>query len=203
MMNNYYQSQSYLTEKTIVLNMLRMAATGEINMLDQSKPSCQSRPSTSHSQYVWNPHNSSREGNDMILDHKELYNSWRKEQISTEETSFKLPVHDTIIRSAQSRLSMKNHGEKLSFHDRLQNDLDRIETRRQQSRRSSKHVWSSQSRPQTAGLVPNRPFSQSRNRPRSRSAGSGVTNNDPFMPTPPVKVQISQVIKTPVLRPNC
>ncbi len=163
-----------------------MAATGEINMLDQSKPSYQTRPNTSQFPYVWNPNNSSQNNNGMV-GQIEPPHSCIKEEVFTEDGAFKLPVHDTIIRSAHSRLSMKNEYEKLTFHDRLQNDLDVIERRRQKSRGST---ITSQSRPQTAGLV--RPFSQSRNRPRSRSAGSRVINSDSFMPSPLIKVRAIQ-----------
>lgn len=192
----------------IVLNMLRMAATGEINQLAPNS-SCNmpnqqlSRPSTGQSVYVWDPHNSQHGGNGGGTNHhlppvnqQPPDHTHHSEEI-VDDGLFKLPVHDTIIRSAQSRLSMKhNNGEPQSFHDRLQNELDKVETRRlRMSSRGSTinngrlHSASNRSRPTSAGLLPpavnNRPVSQSRsNRPRSRSAGSSSSSRKDYYPPP-------------------
>ncbi len=170
-------------EKTIVLNMLRMAATGEINKLTQSQSSQQSRPNSAHSVYVWNPRHQTEQPSDT---QQELYQSWKDPVQPGQEGPFKLPTHDTIIRSAHSRLSMRNGNEKPNFHDRLQNELDQVESRLQ-SRRSSRPSSAIHNRPMSAGLGSRR--FHSGYRPRSRSTSS--INHDIKIPAPPIRVQVT------------
>ena len=179
--------------------MLRMAATGEIGQLAQSQtaPNHTCRPNTAQSLYIWNPQNSGLETTKQLqVDHhpQEQHQPWSMDPVSLDGMPFKLPTHDTIIRSAHSRLSMRKENGIQNFHDRLQSELDQKETRRPITRGSSKQI-SVYSRPTSAGLLP-RPFSQIRNRPRSRSAGSRVSKTEQLlMLTPPVRVQVSGALR--------
>ena len=156
-----------------------MAATGEIHKLTQSQSSHKSRPNSAQSVYVWNPHQTEQSGDTQ----QELYQSWRDPIQPGQEGPFKLPTHDTIIRSAHSRLSMRNGNEKPNFHDRLQNELEQVESRLQ-SRRSSRAF---NNRPMSAGLGSRR--FQSGYRPRSSSI-----NHDIKVPAPPIRVQVTGAI---------
>ena len=160
--------------------MLRMAATGEIDPYP-------TRPQTHHSNYhyVWKPTLTSHEPEQASYDFQ-----INKEQTSDMDanTLFKLPKHDTVIQTAQSRLSSQQSDR--SFHDRLQNELDHQANtlRRLQSRHRSSSL---SNRPISTGLrgLP----SQQSSRPRSRSAGHFRTIcEDPFLPPPPVKVSATR-----------
>ena len=173
-----------------------MAASGEINHVTTPY---QSRPNSSKSLYMWNHHETPEKKDYPLLPPDPSY-PWNLE-LRSEDAPFKLPQHDTVIRSAQSRLMTSEGNERQRFHERLQNELDQTETIRLQqlSRGSSRHTSSLQSRPISAGLVPGiRPPSQSRSRPRSRSAGSAAsTKREQFMLSPPVKVGVSGVVRRP------
>lgn len=157
--------------------MLRMAATGEIDPYP-------TRPQTHHSNYhyVWKPTLTSQEPEQLSYDF----------QINNGETSdmdanipFKLPKHDTIIQTAQSRLSSRQSDR--SFHEQLQNELDhQANTLRHLH---SRHHSSLSNRPISNGLK----ASQQNLRPRSRSAGHFRTIcEDPFLPPPPIKVSATR-----------
>ena len=110
-------------EKTIVLNMLRMAATGEINPNPQQQPHSYTRNRIDEEveapAYVTNSHSSDGKGDRYLQDANEF--EW-----SSSDLPFKLPEHDTIIHRSHSRLSSLQSGvhSSGSFHQRLQKELD-------------------------------------------------------------------------------
>ena len=101
-------------EKTIVLNMLRMAATGEIDASPQMKPKHEHQQGIPPKDDQPPQHNT---GSHSLPIEKD----WEMED-SSGNLPFKMPQHDTIIRSTHSRLSSRQ-GEQ-SFHERLQSEID-------------------------------------------------------------------------------
>ena len=167
--------------------MMRMAATGEIDPFQQ-KSRNHTRPHTSESQYVWNPVQRS-----SYPPHVERPTVFEQSQSveSRYDTPFKLPKHDTIIRSAHSRFSFREGNEpQKNFHERLQNELDQAEMKSSQhSSKSRRNTASLQNRPNSADMI-KRPFSHRGTRPRSRSDGLQMTKEDHTLPPPPMRVTV-------------
>lgn len=172
------------TEKTIVLNMMRMAAAGEVDPFQQESRN-HTRPHTSESQYVWNP--VQRSSHPPHVERPTVF-----EQSQSVEgrfnTPFKLPKHDTIIRSAHSRFSFREPQK--NFHERLQNELDQAEMKSSQHpSKSRRNTTSLQNRPNSAEII-KRPFSHHGTRPRSRSVGLQMTKEDHTLSPTPMRVTV-------------
>lgn len=191
---------SRFAEKTIVLNMLRMVATGEINPYpQQSRPPTQGRIPEEQEPLSDQPINPSRgsRGESDLQEAQANEFDWPNADLP-----FKLPEHDTVIRRSHSRLSSRQSGGRLpaSFHQRLQQELDK-----QSTVQSSRLSTPSSKIRQRAASVSGAPIStewagrqrlSSSNhqcRPRSRSAGAIRNTSWEAQwnaPPPPVRVQV-------------
>ena len=204
-------------EKNIVLNMIRMAATGEI---DANPPS--TRPQTHESQYryVWSPEQSHTRKSrarrsdpthyfsDEETEFDFSYGANFQEQYPDEEypntTAFKFPEHDTVIQTARQ---LANLASRQSSRGQRTRSLDMSETKthgflsegghqmqaRPLSHRSSSAHHHSRSTSLTAMGGQTSTGSASHRRARSRSATATHTQgNDSQYPPPPVRVSVTK-----------
>lgn len=165
-----------LIEKTIVLNMLRMAAMGEIDPYPQQQQPTDTYKSNFHA-------NKPRHSQSRETDAKEPLNEAK--DLLEENTPFKLPKHDTIIQSAQSRTAEISRQSQRSFHERLQMELDQSETltRNRQRSRSLTTPPDKRSRPSSGRCTA---------RPCSAGGVYRTICNDSLYPPPPVRVTVSR-----------
>lgn len=162
--------------------MLRMAATGEIDPSPQMKPK--------YEQGGVPPTESKQPQPDDALSHTlPIAKDWEMEDRGN--LPFKMPQHDTIIRSTHSRLSLRQ-GE-TSFHKRLQSEIDQqVDTMKLRPASRQRQRSSSFSEHPVPTYLTKRPSTSRRSRLRPNSAGSCGIYQDPNLPPPPVSVSVSR-----------
>ena len=201
-----------ITEKNIVLNMIRMAATGEFdgaNVFSQSKASDQSDV-----RYIWAPDNSHAEhsehysylqGDDEFDFDHEMHRDATQchgdaaglQDPEPFQPSFKFPEHDTVIKTARQLSSLASR--KSSRADRLHHLQNmgmgipqgnpRPELEYVRGRPSREHPRSAS----LSGPMPTESFKRKSHRPRSRSANVPVGRKGAEQyPPPPVRVSVSK-----------
>lgn len=175
------------------MNMLRMAATGEI-----TSSSSQPCPNTSDSvnRFLQRP---DKAANDTPLprDPQQAEEMITAAQLSS-TLPFKVPEHDTIIRGAHSRLASSQSSRPGSaFQQALQQELD------QQAECLSLQLKSrsAKGRPRSSSLASRPlptdiPFHHPPPRGRTHSWSTGIPDvrNEPLLPPPPVKVRVTREV---------
>ena len=164
------------------MNMLRMAATGEI---EANLTRTSSRPSTKEGQ---------QQTPTVIpqVTEQAAVDSVAADKLSS-TLPFEVPEHDTVIRSAHSRLASRQSNRPGSaFHQTLQEELD------QQADRLSVQLKSSSRRPRSSSVT-SRPntasenaFQTQKSRTRSWNTALPPKQHEVHLPPPPVKVTISK-----------
>lgn len=206
------------TEKNIVLNMIRMAATGEI---DANPPS--TRPQTHESQYryVWSPEQShmrksraqrsdpthyfSDEETEFDFSYGENFQEQYPDEEYPNTTAFKFPEHDTVVQTARQ---LANLASRQSSRGQRTRSLDMSETKThgflseggyQMQARPLSHRSSSahhQSRPHhsrsTSLTAMGQTSTGSASHRRARSRSATATHTDSQYPPPPVRVSITK-----------
>lgn len=172
---SYYFSY---TEKTIVLNMLRMAAIGEI---DPNPQQVNNTPSDTHSQ-IATPNNKQTEENKTLSAIGGCHHYMSQSGDIDGASPFKLPQHDTIIRDAHSRLMSR--GSDRSFHERLQSELD-------QDLNKSSRLNTPGKRNRPFSFIPDQLVQPQSGTRKSISRSHGI-GSDVNCPPPPVHVHITQ-----------
>jgi hypothetical protein len=157
------------SEKMIVLNMLRMAATGEIDPYPHSANRSQCKESS-----IQHENHSIQHANDIPADF----------EFPIENPPFKYPQHDTIVKTAHSRLASRQNQPQMSFHERLQNELNNDQ--------ASKRGGTSNSRRRSKSISGQPSSSNGSRRPKSQSQGRDNPMAEPGYPPPPVRVNVSR-----------
>ena len=170
------------------MNMLRMAATGEIEAnISQSRPNTRN----SATQCLQRP-DKMASSTTFPQDFQQAEDTIAATQLRS-TLPFKVPEHDTIIRSAHSRLaSSQGNRPGSAFHQTLQQELDQQTERlyshlRSRSTKGRPRSSSLASRPVSTDLFSQHPLS----RGRTYSWTTGL-RNEPLLPPPPVKVRVTK-----------
>ena len=194
-------------EKSIVLNMIRMAATGEFDGANsaQSKASDQTDV-----RYIWAPENSQTEHSDHYsyllsddefdFDHETQTDPTHAAAAGLQDAkpfqaSFKFPEHDTVIKTARQLSSLASR--QSSRAERLHHLQSEMAMPQRNAHPDPEYIVSRQhSRSASlSGPIPTGNFKSKSHRPRSRSRSANVPvgrNDVRQYPPPPVRVSVSK-----------
>ena len=208
----YTMSMVPFAEKNIVLNMIRMATTGE---LDSKRTA--SRPQTSDSQYpfAWKPDTSQarklrqqkpeQSGEfDFTYGDKQSEAAGTKQEEKEEASPFRFPEHDTVIKTARQLSNLASRqsarARSLDFTEMRNRDFTSMDPKSIAKQLASASSGSKPHHPRSASLSGPQPTGKNpfpNKRPRSRSAGVGhvtrpIAGGGGVDQTAPIKVSVTK-----------